>query len=190
MQVKITLNSAIDSCQHRELVRAQNSQSTSNIDAVTHKNNRGRGRSHRQGHHRGQSHGNDQSKQPDSATCDRCGYVKARSHSTSKYPAANTKCRHCHKTGHFESVCHQKKKCDSIQQPTNMEDRSLDIALEKMFMGSIQAQYKSLTHDNTPPLYETLEVNSTQLRFKLDSGADVSIISKKLNMTAWKWIPH
>ena len=59
-----------------------------------------------------------------------------------------------------------------------MEDRSLDMALEKMFMGSIQAQYKFLTHDNTPPWYETLEVNSTQLRFKLDSGADVSIISK------------
>ena len=52
------------------------------------------------------------------------------------------------------------------------------MALEKMFMGSIQAQYKSLTHDNAPPWYETLEVNSTQLCFKLDSSADVSIISK------------
>ena len=59
-----------------------------------------------------------------------------------------------------------------------MEDRSLDVTLEKMFMGSIQAQYKSPTHDNTPPWYETLEVNSTQLCFKLDSGADVSSISK------------
>ena len=52
------------------------------------------------------------------------------------------------------------------------------MTLEKMFMGSIQAHYKSPTHDNTPPWYETLEVNLTQLRFKLDSGADMSIISK------------
>ena len=168
LEKNLTLSSAVDTCRHRELVSLQNSQTPvpSNADAVTRdKNPRGRGRGKSRGHYRGQVHSRshkDRKQQTDTDICNRCGYNAAKSHASGKCPAKDARCRHCNKIGHFQNVCQQKKDVGLVQKD----------ALTDMFLGSIEAEI------NLQPWYEELDVNSSKITFKLDSGADVSLIAR------------
>ena len=181
MEVNLILKSAIDTCRHRELVRAQNTSSAS--VAQVRGGSQGRGRYDRRGNSRGRHHGNDRSKSSNDTICDNCGYIEMRSHSSGKCPAIGAKCRYCKKTGHFERACHKKMSVGAVEQCESQKKKNADAVnckpqdelkekLDAMFMGSVSADDES-----TLPWYTQLSVNGTKLKFKLDSGADVSILS-------------
>lgn len=93
--------------------------------------------------------------------CKRCD----RNHERNKCPAKNATCRRCNKTGHFAVVC-RTRAVNDVCAPAEG-----DVAT--LFLGeTTQAQDKSAWTISLPIL-------DTAVEFKIDTGADVSVISEK-----------
>ena len=91
-------------------------------------------------------------------TCSRCG--RSPIHSRQQCPAKDELCHKCGRKGHFQSMCR-----------TRGAVRSVTSASEKeAFMGAVQDS------EHTDPWMITLSVNGKPVEFKIDTGADVSVI--------------
>ncbi|XP_067933016.1 uncharacterized protein [Watersipora subatra] len=108
--------------------------------------------------------------------CGRCGH---NSHTFGKCPAMNATCHKCHKQGHFARLCKSKPSAvhaleEQDQQPSSSRGSSENPG--HFFLGEI--------NDRTADVEWTKTVKVDKIpipvRFKLDSGADVSIIPRKL----------
>ncbi|XP_049267060.1 uncharacterized protein LOC125756397 [Rhipicephalus sanguineus] len=86
-----------------------------------------------------------------SASCDYCGYLP---HSRQDCPPKKATCNLCHKRGHFAAVCRSRKK-----RLSHIELLAVNASCE---LGR----------------FVSVEVDGRALRFKVDSGADVSVFSK------------
>ena len=100
--------------------------------------------------------------------CSRCG--KTPSHSRQQCPAREAICHRCHKKGHYQSMCRTLPK-QSIQSITSeVSDRFSD-----QFLGVVT---DSTNHSNL--WNATVMLNGKAVEFKLDTGADVSVIPTQL----------
>ena len=91
--------------------------------------------------------------------CGGCG--KFPSHKVQQCPAKDVTCHKCGKKGHYQTVCRSK----TVGDITTGDD---------VFLGSIQ-------EDKSEPWTVTILVNDKPITFKLDTGADVTVISKALS---------
>lgn len=97
----------------------------------------------------------------DSPSCTRCG--KSPPHTRDKCPAKEVVCRRCSKKGHLEEVC--RSKINPPQQPTINQ-----VEEEDAFLGVI---HKDQSAD---PWVVELYLNKQSTKFKIDTGADVTVI--------------
>ena len=91
--------------------------------------------------------------------CGRCG--KFPSHKVQQCPAKDVTCHKCGKRGHYQTVCRSR----TVGDVTTGDD---------VFLGTIQ-------EDKSEPWTVTVLVNNKPITFKLDTGADVTVISKSLS---------
>ena len=94
-------------------------------------------------------------------SCTRCGnnHPQGREHC----PAKETKCHKCGKIGHFQRVCRS-----SINDITKQTETT-------QFLGAI-------TQDNNEPWTIKIQVNRRPIVFKIDTGADVTVIPEELHI--------
>ena len=109
----------------------------------------------------------DQRSQPGGKTCGQCGYMH-RTPGPDACPAKGKQCNRCGKRGHFEKMCRLTKSTvvhEVVKQPD-----------ETYFCGAVNC-------DDTSPAWKVdLDLNDVKgqaIYFKLDSGADVSVMSKR-----------
>lgn len=97
--------------------------------------------------------------------CDRCG----RSHPEGQCPARGKVCHGCKKKNHFSRMCRraQEVAADAVSTDSDSEQFTLDAVT------TIDDR------EGGKPWMVTLRVKDTDLRFKIDSGADCTIISEK-----------
>lgn len=183
LQADLTLKDAVQQARQHELVKQQlTSQHPSSIDAV-----RGQRGHYRGGYQRG-AHGNTRGgPRHDSINKDQrdghlggrgrlssfrggrggCGYCGRVHQISAECPAKGKSCRNCGKLNHFASVC-RKKNTDAVEQKNT----------DMLFLGTIDNQ--------VPAWYASLNMCNTNCQFKIDTGADISVISfkqyQKLNM--------
>ncbi len=101
-------------------------------------------------------------------TCTRCG----RNHDDSDLcPAKGKKCMKCTKVGHFAAVCHSKA---AVQEITEADEDDC------MFLGSVEQEKNrsALLAEDEPPWRTSLTLAHTPVSFKIDSGADTSVMSE------------
>ena len=100
--------------------------------------------------------------------CGRCGYS---THTNGRCPGFTAICKSCNKKGHYTRCCRSKDKSvhDVVEKASESEP-------EPLFLGSIDDS-KS---DKSWMKYVQVSHVKIPVRFKLDSGADVSIIPQKL----------
>ena len=153
----LTLERAIETCRHRELVQSQNSTKGSecgNIDSMRSR-------------HVQKTFKRFKGKKDKKDKCDKCGYDVERSHAKGSCPAADATCNKCKKKGHFQKCC--RTKVVAVAENTDREDN------KELFLGAVEKK-------ETKAWYEVLNVsvkeNEPHERFKLDSGADETIVSK------------
>ena len=116
-----------------------------------------------------------------------CQYCGKGSHARKDCPASNAKCFKCKKRGHFTTVCKSTKNADQVDQG-EMSDN------EEVFLGAIS------TSTNPGTWTRPLSVDTATVTFKIDTGADVSILpfmiyQEKLAQatvsclinTSWSW---
>ena len=103
---------------------------------------------------------------PHKQTCTRCG--KSPAHSRQQCPAINETCLKCGKKGHYQSMCKTRKVAHVEVDSDNDESDS--------FLGTLTTHSSSETTDKNNPWEVTLQLNGTPVLFKIDTGADVSVI--------------
>ena len=184
----LTLAKAIEIARHSELVKGQMSQlnqaqasGSSKTVAEVAKSRRGKGSS--RGAPRNYDRGKDsradsqKSSSASSGSCDKCGYV----HEECKCPARRAKCHNCHRHGHYASQCKAPRR-DRGRRTSNRSAREVavddsdysDSDDPSYFLGAVDAD------DAVDKPWEVrLKVNgqSTRTVFKVDSGADVTILT-------------
>ena len=93
--------------------------------------------------------------------CRKCG----RKHEIDKCPAANEKCFHCDRTGHFKEFCFFKNKGKSRASEVKAESQ------DGVFLGAVKA--------GGDPWRVTLDIGGQKMRCKIDTGADVTCVPSK-----------
>lgn len=88
-------------------------------------------------------------------SCFKCG----KSHAKFQCPAKNADCHNCGKRGHYSNVCRSTK---SVSAVTEDDD---------VFLGTVDTGEQAWTVD--------LQVRQAKVRFKIDTGADVSVIPER-----------
>ena len=155
----LTLADVIETARTSESVRLQNSSSLDvEDDAVT----RGQPK-------RAQQKSDIKLKQP----CGKCGYPI---HKKRYCPARSSLCHKCKHRGHFASVC---KRFKQVQELTvGMRGKAQEHESEsgqEYFLGTVTADVE----DSEPPWEVRLQVNGKSVKFKIDSDADVTVLSEE-----------
>ena len=105
-----------------------------------------------------------------SNSCGRCGKFPA--HAKRFCPAKDKRCLKCDKIGHFVDYC-----WDNSDNKPKTQGRVNEISnnMEELFLGAVTCQDKVGNSENW-----TVDLNlfGQKVKFKIDSGADVSVMSK------------
>lgn len=109
--------------------------------------------------------------------CRYCGY----SHLIRECPAFNKECSLCGQRGHFAKMCRKtgktKKKVYEVQEEE--EDSSNEDDGDPNHNNAMELfvhEVKKLANSEEEAWYEDIRVNGIEIRFKLDSGAEVSCL--------------
>ena len=100
----------------------------------------------------------------------KCYFFGRDYHKRQSCPAANSTCNNCGKKGHFQAVCKSSK---AVREVLNDEPSSLSE--NNPFLGAIHNAKRS----NKEWSIEVC-LDNTRINFKIDTGADVDIISDKI----------
>lgn len=177
MESDLTLSKAINAVRQKEVVKKQQNllsfkafSAQPTVDAVksSKQRNSNRGKSADVDSKQNKNKKN-QSKQ--SATrCERCSGPL---HPKQACPARNSKCHNCGKVGHWSRACRSKKLHEISGEtfPLSLEDQ--------YFLGEVELDAVKSRHACEVWKAEVY-VNGKQVQFKLESGADVSVIQLSL----------
>ena len=152
----LSLQTAIETARHHEMVKVQLSDQ-SNVSADSVKVNAS--------HHQAQAHSFSVKGEGDRRDfvnrCGKCG----QSHLKTKCPAQNKACHHCGKNGHLVSVCRQRRRDvhSVMQNETVSKSYTFDSILSTV---------------TEPPWRVIINIHNVPINFKIDTGADVNVISK------------
>ncbi len=169
LNATLTLETAITQARQSESIRKQQDVMRNNfqpvkseVDAIWKKKSRDSGsrRTQSQGKGKPGTHQQNRKKQS-SENCPRCGGI---AHAKQDCPAKDTFCKHCKKKGHWIKVCRSAPK--SVNEVTETQ-HDFEVA----FLGTVE------TKDSKPWLTDVKIANHTT-RFKIDTGADVTVISE------------
>ena len=156
MDHELTLDKAVTLARQSEAVKTQQSvvrppaiNNSISIEAI---------KSNRQTYHRKPQKSSGMQRQ-DSPICTRCG--KSPPHTKDKCPAKDAVCRRCSKRGHFQKLCRSKH----TSEPTINQ-----IEEEDAFLGVVHSK------QSLDPWMVNLYLNKQSLEFKIDTGADVTVI--------------
>ena len=160
-QDDLTLEKAVDSARHNELVKSQNQSQVNFVKKDASQRKQALSRRQQPAVRA------DQRSQPGGKTCGQCGYVH-RTPDPDACPAKGKQCNRCGKRGHFEKMCRLTKSSvvhEVVKQPD-----------ETYFCGAIN-------YDDSSPAWKVdLDLNYVKgqaISSKLSSGADMSVISKR-----------
>ena len=164
LESDLTLTTAIDTARHYELVKAQiQNQRNRSVATVV---NRGHSSAHRpnsQGARGAHGGGNRGGKNAENArTCGKCG----RQHPRDRCPAKGKRCMKCQKINHFAAVCRSSQSQSVHEVVDHVQEE-----VEMLNLGSVD------DISTEPPWRVTLRLCGRETSFKIDTGADVSVIS-------------
>ena len=166
LEAELTLENAINQARQRELVRQQqgiirqeglNASTVDKIKSFRHKP--------AYKHTKPTQNTNVKSQ---SQKCGRCG---GSLHKRKECPATQSICNRCKRKGHWEKCC----KTKSVAEIQRSEDS------QEFFTGEIHID--KLESDTQSPWKADIEVNGQVINFKLDSGADVSVLPARVYQT-------
>ena len=102
--------------------------------------------------------------------CKRCG---RENHPRDKCPAKDSKCHKCSVKGHWAKFCLAKSSVNEINADSSDDGQG--------FLGSVESHEsdQSIGSVETKPWITHVRVDGVEVKFKVDSGADVTVISEK-----------
>ena len=165
LDAELTLEKAVALAQQTEVIRQQQivargiTRDKGKIDAVKSEIR------HRQEYAKNFEVTHSSMQRPPGGVCSRCG--RRPPHSKFRCPAKNAKCHECSKKGHYQSMCRSKASISSVQEQS--ED-------ESVFLGAVHSQPEA----SSKPWNVMLQMNGCPVEFKIDSGADITVVLTEL----------
>lgn len=104
--------------------------------------------------------------------CGKCG--KSPSHAFSVCPAKSSSCTKCKKRGHWAQMCRTKKYIAEV----NTDIQNSNGNEDSHYLGTIN-EYVDYIEENNDPWKVNLLIQNSNIKFKIDSGADVTVIGEK-----------
>lgn len=104
------------------------------------------------------------------STCSRCNRQHGKIHPC---PAKNKKCRRCNKIGHFEAACQTRMLKEVVTMPSSTTNTD-----EMFFQVTENVSDIMDQPDSENKWLVDLPVNGSTVKFKIDTGADISVISQ------------
>ena len=168
MDAELTLEKAKKSIRQREAVQEQQQVLKSvgvpgNLEAVRSRTEPGRRQRSTQQYQHGSGHngaaGKWKQRQNSSKKCTRCGKEQ---HARDKCPAKDATCHRCQRKGHYSAMCFAKTVSTVSESGSNLETAFLDSA----------------SSDQETAWFADVQMGEQEtLKFKLDTGAEVTAIS-------------
>ena len=166
LKADLDLAMAIQMTRQSELIKSQISDQTQQLQEMDEVQRRRQGQVPRRKNGEEFWRTKEKERQHDGSLCGRCN----RKHrQTEVCPARGKQCRNCNKTGHFAAVCRTKNTSEVRKNP---EDPSGD---ETFFLGAV-----SSSGEYEEPWRIELRINNKLIDFKIDTGADITIISEEM----------
>lgn len=162
LESELTLVKAVDMARNSELVKNQiKDLQSKNLDAVKVRQYGLGGKQY--------GHRKPPQAKPKDTTYDECGSCKLR-HCPGNCPAVGRICLKCGNKGHFKAACRGRpKRLAEVQ-----DDEDEDATDDSFYMGSIDLS----NSDNTDAWTVKLKVCRKLITFKIDTGADTSVITE------------
>ena len=165
----LTLEKAINMVRQNEAVRQQQAiirgSSEQGIDAVRSSRNSGFSRRRQRGGKRSQI-------QTQSSRCGRCGATPG--HNRASCPAAESLCHGCKQKGHWLRMCrNEQTDVSCINALVHNDNDSDSYEDDNYYLGCID-------EGSSRPWYVELQVRFKCIRFKIDTGADVTCIPENV----------
>ena len=163
MKSDLTLRTAIEMARHSELIKTQNTekgQGAEHVDTV---------KTVRKTEQKITGNVAKTTKKTRKGACMRCG----RNHAEGEQcPAKGKKCMKCNKIGHFAAACYSKTAVQEITEADEDEDT--------VFLGSVELKQSkdALLAEDEPLWRTTLTLADMPVSFKIDSGANTSVMSE------------
>lgn len=171
----VTLDNVVTKMRMREIVEQQTAATEKPVDRVRKDGDGSRYTRSQQTSTRGRGSNarNYSSSKPSTSNKDSNGDCKycGSKHKPRQCPAYGKDCAKCGKRNHFARVC--KSKTKSSIAAVDMDDPEFDI-------GEIVNAASAKTVNNSNNWYKKLLINNQTIRFKVDSGAQVNIITKRV----------
>ena len=177
LKADLDLAGAINICRQHELVQGQRQERQRQLEEVRKRQHsstprgrgggRGRSRGGGPGRGRGQPSAKNNS-QTSGEKCDRCGYSF---HRGKTCPASGQTCKSCGGQGHFASMCRRRR-----AKQDEVEVEEVQQEFREFYLGEIKHQ-DCTSPDPGKPWTVCLQINENNVYFKIDSGADVSVMS-------------
>lgn len=154
LEIDLTLKKAIDIARQFEQIKNQKKerQQSVNIDAARQTNPVRKFRSQGQ-------------PTTSASKCNYCGY--ANHMNKTKCPAYGKRCKACNMLNHFAQVCRQSKDKHSSIHNVEVEEQTTEH-----FLGSVASD------NECNKWWLTATLQGTEIKFKVDTGADVDVISE------------
>lgn len=169
LEPDLTLEKAISIARHSELVKTQNASvraTNVEVDAVNaRKFKQPKQYDKRYAKNKDNEYYKCAQQASNRKGCTRCG----RQHEYSACPATGKRCRKCNKMGHFEAMCKTKNVNALKTTDCDSEEGSA------WFLGTVADGVDS----EEDKWYEDLEINGTTVTFRIDTGADVTVIPEE-----------
>ena len=107
--------------------------------------------------------------------CSRCGQTP--SHGRAHCPASEVICHNCKKKGHFKAFCRSKSAIDQLAETTEIQDGVHSLVTSESAEESDDNSFLGMIHENkSNPWVTELTLNGQAVQFKIDTGADVTVI--------------
>ena len=103
-----------------------------------------------------------------------CGWCGRAFHPVNQCPAIDAICRKCQKKGHFQHMCGSKLVAAVSVESTDYE-----------FLGTITSSHVDSAEAGGKPWMICLQMNNQLMEFKIDSGADVTVIAETDYLETW-----
>jgi hypothetical protein len=181
---ELSLDRAINTARRGEMVKEQMREQRGEADEVSDSRYQSRGRGYSRGVRgrgsrggRGRGHGKSERRDTQSEPkCGRCGNQHT---AKSKCPATGKTCNYCHKHGHFVSMCRKRLN----REAGEVEQRSSDIEDVESRPFYIREVEAVSCPDNQEVWTTDLSIGGKRVTFKIDSGADISVMSESTYQT-------
>ena len=111
----------------------------------------------------------------------RCLRCLGQAHSRQSFPASESICNNCSKKGHWAKACrsqpNQKLRNKQVNELTSRRETEEEISSEEdvYFLGEV-VHLDTVSNSGNKPWMADIKVNETTILFKIDSGADVTVI--------------